>query len=51
MKIVPESKIVNNHIKMFLDDPRWPEHIDNPQLKQIKRCTSLKIQLYLELFK
>jgi hypothetical protein len=28
---------------VFLDDPQWPEHIENPQLKQIKKQTSLNI--------
>ena len=28
---------LNGRIKTFLDDPWWPEHIKDPQLKQLKR--------------
>ena len=35
-----ESNIVSDCIKMFLDDPQWPEHRKDSQLKQIKRHTS-----------
>ena len=34
---------MGDHIKAFLDDPHWPEHIKDPQLKQIKSRTSLSI--------
>ena len=37
MKVVLEPNTLNDCIKAFLDDPRWPEHIKDPQLKQIKR--------------
>ena len=43
MAVVPEPNIVIDHIKAFLDDPQWPEHIEDPQLKQIKRQTSSNI--------
>ena len=43
MEIVLEPNIVSDRIKTFLDDPQWPEHIKDPQLKQIKRRTSLNI--------
>ena len=38
-EVVPESNTVNDCIKVFLDDPQWPEHIRDSQVKQIKRCT------------
>ena len=37
MEVVLEPNIVSDRIKAFLDDPRWPEHIKDPQLEQIKR--------------
>ena len=40
MEVVPEPNTMSDHIKAFLDDPQWPEHIQDPQLKQIKRQTS-----------
>ena len=43
MKVVPEPNIVSDRIKAFLDDPQWPKHIKDPQLKQIKKRTSLNI--------
>ena len=43
MEVVPEPKPVSDHIKAFLDDPQWPEHIKDPQLKQIKSRTSSNI--------
>ena len=36
MEVVPEPNTVNDGTKAFLDDPQWPEHIKDPQLKQIK---------------
>ena len=43
MEVAPEPIIVSDHIKAFFDDPQWPEHIRDPQLKQIKRPTSSSI--------
>ena len=40
MEVVPEPNIVSDHMKAFLDDPQWPEHIEDPQMKQMKRRTS-----------
>ena len=37
MEVVPEPNTMSDHIKAFLDDLRWPKHIKDPQLKQIKR--------------
>ena len=36
MEVVPEPNNVSDGTKAFLDDPQWPEHIKDPQLKQIK---------------
>ena len=43
MEVVPEPNIVSGRIKAFLDGPQWPEHIKDPQSKQIKRRTSSNI--------
>ena len=43
MEVVPEPNTMSDRIKAFLDDLQWPEHIKDPQLKQIKRRTSLNI--------
>ena len=43
MKVVPEPNTVSDRIHAFLDDPQWPEHIKDPQLKQIKKRTSSNI--------
>jgi hypothetical protein len=40
MEVVPELNTMSDCIKAFLNDPQWPEHIKDPQLKQIKRQTS-----------
>ena len=40
MEVVPEPNSVSDCMKVFLDDPQWPKHITDPQLKQIKRRTS-----------
>jgi hypothetical protein len=37
MEVVLEPNIVSDRIKTFLDDLQWPKHIEDPQLKQIKR--------------
>ena len=37
MEVVREPNTVSDRIKVFLNDPQWPEHIKDPQLKQIKR--------------
>ena len=36
MEVVPEPNNVSDGTKAFLDDPQWPEHIKDPQLKQTK---------------
>ena len=41
MEVVPKPNIASDRIKAFINDPQWPEHIKDPQLKQIKRQTSL----------
>ena len=41
MEVVLKPNIMSDRIKAFLDDPQWLEHIKDPQLKQIKRQTSL----------
>ena len=41
-EVVPEPSIVSDCIKVFRDDPQWPEHTKDPQLKQIKRRTSFE---------
>ena len=33
MEVVWEPVTVSDHIKPFLDDSQWPEHIRNPRLK------------------
>ena len=43
MEVVPEPNTVSDHIKVFLDNPQWPEHIKDPQLKKIKRRISSNI--------
>ena len=43
MEVVPEPNNVSDRIKAFLDDPQWPEHIEDFQMKQIKRRTSSNI--------
>ena len=35
MEVVPKPITMSDHIKVFLDDPQWLEHIKDPQLKQI----------------
>ena len=47
MEDVPKPITMSDRIKAFLDDSQWPEHIKEPQVKQIKRRTSLNIQKYL----
>jgi helix-turn-helix protein len=42
MEVVVEPDTVSDHIRVFLDDPQWPNYIQDPHLKQIKRQTSLK---------
>ena len=37
MEVIPEPNIVSDCIKVFLDDPQWPKHIKDTQLKRIKR--------------
>ena len=39
-EVVPEPITVSDHIKAFLEDPQWFEHIKDPQLKQMKRQSS-----------
>ena len=29
-EVVLEPNIVNDHTKVFLDDPQWPKHIKDP---------------------
>ena len=36
LEVVSEPYIVSDRIKAFLDDPQWPKHIQDPQLKHIK---------------
>ena len=36
--------MLSDYIQVFFGDPQWHEHIEEPQLKQIKRRTSLNIQ-------
>ena len=43
MEIVSEPNTMNDCIKVFLDDPHWPEHIKGPQYKQVKRRSSSNI--------
>ena len=43
MEVVPELNTLSDRLKVFLDEPQWPEHIKDPQLKQIKRQTSSNI--------
>ena len=38
-----EPNNVSDRMKTFLDDRQWPKHIKNPQLKRMKRQTSLNI--------
>lgn len=40
MEIVPEPNMMSDRVKVFLDHPRWPEHIKDAPLKQIKSRTS-----------
>ena len=37
MEVVTEPNNVRNHIKAYVDNPQWPEHIKDPQEKKIKR--------------
>ena len=37
MEIVPEPNTMSDCIEAFPDDPQWPMHTKDPQLKQIKR--------------
>ena len=39
MEVVYEPNIVGDYIKVFLDNPHWPKHIKDPELKQIKSCS------------
>ena len=41
--VVSEPNTVSDCVKAFLDDPQWSKHIKDPQLKQIKRQTSMNI--------
>ena len=43
MEVVLELNTLSDRLKVFLDEPQWPEHIKDPQLKQIKRQTSSNI--------
>ena len=43
MEVVLEPNIVSDCIKAFFGDLQWLEHIQNPQLKQIKRRTSSNV--------
>ena len=43
MEFVPEPNTMSDHTKTFLDNPQWPEHVKDPQFKQIKKQTSLNI--------
>ena len=43
MEVVTEPNNVSDGIKAYLDDPQWPEHIEDPQQKKIKRQTSSNI--------
>ena len=36
MEVVPKPNTMSDGIKAVLDDPQWPEHIKDPQPKQIK---------------
>jgi hypothetical protein len=36
VEVVPKPTTMRDRMKAFLDDPSWPEHIKDPQLKQIK---------------
>ena len=40
VEVLPEPSTMSDRIKVFLDDPQWPEHIKDSQLKQVKRQTS-----------
>ena len=42
-RVVPEPNTMSDRVKAFCDDPQWSEHIEDPQLKQIKRQTSSKL--------
>ena len=43
MKVIWEPNIVSDCMKAFVDDPQWPEHIEDPSLKQIHRQTYFSI--------
>ena len=50
MDAVVEPDTVSDHLRVFLDDPQWPNYIQDPNLKQIKRQTSLNILECLDIF-
>ena len=31
MEVIHEPNTVSDYIKTFLDDPKWPEHVKDPQ--------------------
>jgi hypothetical protein len=43
MEVVPEPNTLSDRLKAFLDEPQWPKHIKDPQLKQMKIQTSSNI--------
>jgi hypothetical protein len=34
MEVIREPNTVSDHIKTFLDDHEWPEHVKDPQLTE-----------------
>ena len=50
MEVVPKPITLSDHIKAFLDDSQWPEHIKDPQLKQIREANFFEHTIILNFF-
>lgn len=48
MDVIMEPFTISDHIKTFLDDPRWHEHIKDPQRTANQEVNFLKYIIVLE---
>ena len=50
MEVLLKPFTMSDHIKTFLDDPRWPEYTKDPQLKTNQEVNFFKYIIVLDFF-
>jgi hypothetical protein len=50
MEVIPEPNTVSDHIKVFLVDPRWPEHIKDPSTEANQEANFFEYIIALGIF-